>query len=396
MTFPPVSESFLRKNLRGKTTPLFIYDARIIRAAYRRLCGALPKGTGVLYAMKANPHSGVLQFMRRLGAGLDVASSGEIEKGLRAGFPASCMSFAGPGKTDAELSLAVRKGVGMIQIEAFEEAVRLNDIARRAGRKVRVGVRVNPRERAASPGMKMGGIAGPFGVDEEQLPDFFKKTASLSMLTWKGVHVYSTSQILKVSVIEAEMRRALEIALRVQKLAGGPLEMINLGGGFGIPYFEGDRALDMKELGQRLKRLFVKVQVARSFPRGRFFVESGRYLVGEAGVYLTRIVCRKVSRKKIYLVTDGGMNHHQSAAGLLGGMFRRNFKMTILGGRGRTREKVSVAGPLCTPLDLLARDIRLPMAAAGDILAVFNSGAYALTASPQEFLSHTQPKEVMR
>ncbi|HTL48282.1 MAG TPA: pyridoxal-dependent decarboxylase, exosortase A system-associated [Verrucomicrobiae bacterium] len=391
-SFEPSAKKVLRLLKKGARTPAFFYDRSVVARKYRLLASNLPSGFGILYALKANPNPELVRFIGKLGAGADIASSGELATARRGGIPAAALSFVGPGKTSEELREAIRAGVGVIHAESLEEFVRISRIAGSLRKKARVGVRVNPLREASVPGMKMGGGAKPFGVDEEILPQVFKLLGKLDHLSFRGIHVYTGSQMPGHKSILEGMKEVLKIAEKAQRLHGRPLEIINLGGGFGVPYFEGDKPLDAGEFGRGLKALMRSARTDEIFPRARFFVESGRYLAAESGLYTARILYRKLSRGKIFLVVDGGMNHHLAASGQLGNFFRKNYKMKVLG-KGAGLETVTVVGPLCTPLDLLGRDVRLARAEPGDVLGIYNSGAYAYSASPLHFLSHKLPEE---
>lgn len=387
-----MTSSGLKRFFKTHPTPAYIYDRRVIRVRYKSLADSLPRGVRILYAVKANPHKNILKLFCSLGAGFDVASGGELKSVLACGAHPAKISFAGPGKTCDEISLAISKGIGILQVESLGELAAVETIARRLGRRPRIGIRVNPAGHVQG-GVTMGGGPKPFGLDEEQLPVFFQQLRRLKAVDFAGVHIYAASQILDAGIVVRQMRHALRIAERVQKLFGKPLEIVNLGGGFGIPYSDFEKPLNMKRLKGGLRSLF-KRDAASRFPRARFEVESGRFLVGEAGVYCTQVLYRKVSRGRTFLIVDGGMNHHLAAAGLLGSVIRRNYSMKLLtSGRTGRKECVDISGPLCTPLDLIARNVRLPASKPGDILVILNSGAYGLTASPQKFLSHEPPGE---
>jgi diaminopimelate decarboxylase len=330
--------------------------------------------------------------MKKLGVGLDIASGGELEAALRAGFRAERMSFVGPGKTLEELQAALKAGVGIIQIESFGELDLIDSIGRAQKKRPRVGVRVNPISVRGRVGMMMGSGPKPFGIDEELLPEFLGELQKKKNLEFRGIHFFPSSQILDDEVVLGNFENAIRIAGEVERMYGKPLSTVNVGGGFGIPYYKNEKLFEIRRLGAGLTKLMSGTK--DQLKEARFFVESGRYLIGESGVYLTRVLYRKVSRGVTFLITDGGINHHLAASGKFGAVIRRNFDI-----RNVTRlneplaEKVHVAGPLCTPLDILAEDLFVPKTQPGDVLGIFNSGAYGLSASPVGFLSHPLPKE---
>lgn len=382
----------LAKLSRRHETPAYYYDAAVIRDRAARLSSALGGRVEILYAVKANPFPPVLRCLRRLVAGADVASEGELAAALRAGYDPRSISFAGPGKSTRELERALRAGV-TVQAESEAELDAIDSIASRSKKgRTPVGLRINPAEEAASGGMKMGGGAKPFGIDEERIPALVRRIRRSRRLLLGGVHVYAGSQILDPAVVVESFRRTLALARRAQELWGEALGFINFGGGFGIPYYEGERPLDLDALRSGLAGVFA---AAPPDPSTRCWAESGRYLVGEAGAYVTRVLVRKRSRGKTFLVVDGGMHHHLAASGNLGAVLKKNFPVAVLDRPGPARERVTVAGPLCTPLDTLARDVKLPVMRPGDRLAVLQSGAYALSASPVGFLSRPAARERM-
>ena len=373
-------------------TPFYAYDRELLRGRVAELCAALPASVKLHYAMKANPMPAVVGLMARLVDGIDVASGGELRVALDAGADAREISFAGPGKRESELRQAVASRV-LVNVESMREVFLLGAISNELGLPARVAVRVNPDFELKGSGMKMGGGPKQFGVDVEDMPALLKEVAGAG-LGFEGFHLFAGSQNLHAeSICEAQLK-SYQLALRLADSASGPLRFLNLGGGFGIPYFPGEKRLDLRLIGDNLAAL---VERARTdMPEVSFVIELGRYLVGEAGVYVTRIVDRKVSRGQVFLVTDGGLNHHLSASGNFGQVIRKNYPLTI-GNRAEAveRERASVVGPLCTPLDLLGDRMELPVAQVGDLVVVYQSGAYGASASPQGFLGHPQCVEVL-
>ena len=373
-------------------TPFYAYDRAHLRERVARLRAALPNGIKLHYAMKANPLPALVCFMAPLVDGIDVASAGELKVALDAGADPHEVSFAGPGKREAELRQAVASRV-LVNVESMREVRLLGAIARELGLPARVAVRVNPDFELKGSGMKMGGGPKQFGIDVEDVPALLAEAADLG-LAFEGFHLFAGSQNLRAeSICEAQLK-SYELALRLAELAPAPVRFLNLGGGFGIPYFPGENPLDLAPIGENLHRL---VERARTeLPEVSLVIELGRYFVGEAGVYVTRIVDRKVSRGQVFLVTDGGLNHHLSASGNFGQVIRKNYPVAIGNRLGSTElEKASVVGPLCTPLDLLADRMELPVAQVGDLAVVFQSGAYGASASPQAFLGHPPCVEVL-
>jgi diaminopimelate decarboxylase len=373
-------------------TPFYAYDRALLDARVAELRRALPEAVGLHYAMKANPMPALVAHMTRLVDGIDVASGGELRIALDAGAKPTETSFAGPGKSVSELEQAVAAGI-LINVESLRELPILADAARASGARARVAIRVNPDFELKTSGMKMGGGPKQFGVDVEQVPEMLDRIGGLDLI-FEGFHVYAGSQNLVAESICDAHTRSYELVRRLASLAPKPVRTLNLGGGFGIPYFPGERKLDITAIGAHLATLVERAR--RDLPHARIVIELGRYLVGEAGLYVCRVIDRKVSRGHVFLVTDGGLHHHLAASGNFGQVIRKNYPVAV-GNRmaDTTLERVSVVGPLCTPLDLLAEQVELPRAEPGDLIVVFQSGAYGATASPQAFLSHPPALEVL-
>lgn len=373
-------------------TPFYAYDRSLLRARVVQLRGVLPKGIKLHYAMKANPMPAVVGLMAGLVDGIDVASAGELKVALDAGADPLEVSFAGPGKRDAELRQAVASRV-LINVESFREVAALEVISGELSLPARVAVRVNPDFELKGSGMKMGGGPKQFGVDAEQIPALLADIGRAG-LAFEGFHLFAGSQNLRPeSICEAQLK-SYELAVRLAQDAPLPVRFLNLGGGFGIPYFPGEQRLDLAPIGENLARL--SQRALSELPEASFVIELGRYLVGEAGVYVARVVDRKISRGQVFLVTDGGLHHHLSASGNFGQVVRKNYPVMIGNKVNSTQmETSSVVGPLCTPLDLLADRMSLPVAEIGDLAVVFQSGAYGASASPQGFLGHPACVEVL-
>ena len=373
-------------------TPFYAYDRSLLRQRVAMLKATLPASIKLHYAMKANPMPAVVGLMAGLVDGIDVASAGELKVALDAGVDPAEISFAGPGKRDVELRQAVAARV-LINVESMREVTALAPISRELGLPARVAVRVNPDFELKGSGMKMGGGPKQFGIDVELVPEMLVRIQDAG-LAFEGFHLFAGSQNLKAESICEAQQKSYALALRLAQACPQPVRFLNLGGGFGIPYFPGEQPLDLAPIAANLADLAERAR--RELPLAQLVIELGRYLVGEAGVYVTRIIDRKVSRGQVYLVTDGGLHHHLSASGNFGQVVRKNYPVTI-GNRADAaqRETASVVGPLCTPLDLLADRMHLPAAGEGDLVVVFQSGAYGASASPQAFLGHPACVEVL-
>ena len=374
-------------------TPFFVYDRGLLTARIAHLRKHLPKEIALHYAIKANPMPAVVQHLRGLVDGFDVASASEMRVALDTTMPPAQVSFAGPGKTAAELAQAVAADI-TIEAESVHELEVLATVAERSGRKPRVALRINPDFEVKGSGMRMGGGPAQFGIDAEQAPEALRALKRLG-LGFVGFHIFAGSQNLRGDLLQDIQARTIELAIRLGEQAPGPVRHLNIGGGFGIPYFPKDIPLDIAPIGAKLAELIAK-RVKPALPEAQLIIELGRYIVGECGLYVSRIIDRKISRGEIFLVTDGGLHHQLAASGNFGQVIRRNYPVAIGNRMDATpSETASIVGCLCTPLDLLADKAELPKAEIGDLVVVFQSGAYGLTASPTAFLSHPAPVEVL-
>jgi diaminopimelate decarboxylase len=378
---------------RVGVTPFFAYDRRLVTERVQTLRDVLPARLRLSYAVKANPMAAVVQHLSGLVDAFDVASALEMQIALDTRMPASQVSFAGPGKTDAELRQAVAAGV-TIELESATEAARVVRRGEELGVRPRVAIRVNPDFQVKGSGMRMGGGPQQFGVDAEQVPTLLEDLA-VADVEFLGFHVFAGSQNLSAAILCDAQRRTVDLVLALADKAPSPVRYVNLGGGFGIPYHEKDGPLDLGAVAENLAGL-VEGPLAAELPDAKVVIELGRYLVGESGVYVTRVVDRKVSRGRTYLVVDGGLHHQLAASGNLGQVIRRNYPVA-LGNRldEPADDLATVVGCLCTPLDLLGDNVTLPRAEVGDLVVIFQAGAYGLTASPTAFLGHPSPPEIL-
>jgi diaminopimelate decarboxylase len=374
-------------------TPFFAYDRALLTGRIAQLRAALPTDVKLSYAIKANPMPAVVQHLSSLVDAFDVASAREMSVALDTPMPADRVSFAGPGKTPAELRQAVAAGV-TVELESETEAARVAELADQLGVRPRVAVRVNPDFQVKGSGMRLGGGPQQFGVDAEQVPALLKQLATYDVDV-QGFHVFAGSQNLHADILCESQRRTVELVLRLAEHAVDPIRYVNLGGGFGIPYFEKDTPLDIGPIGANLAEL-LDGSLRPALPQARVTIELGRYIVGECGVYVTRVLDRKVSRGRTYLVVDGGLHHQLAASGNFGQVIRRNYPLAVATRMDRpATERFTVVGCLCTPLDLLGDNVLLPDADIGDLVVICQAGAYGLTASPTAFLSHPEPAEVL-
>lgn len=376
---------------RVGATPFYAYSRSILEARARTLRAQLPAGVHLHYAIKANPMPAVVQLLSQFTDGLDVASGREMRVALDTGVSPSLISFAGPGKSEAEISQAVAAGV-TLNLESERQLDQALAAGHRLGVAPQLALRVNPSFELKGSGMKMGGGAKPFGIDEARIPALAARIEA-DGLALVGFHIYSGSQNLNAAALIEAQRLTVELGLKLAGALRSGVRWINIGGGFGVPYFPGDKPLDTSVV---LDALAPMAQAARASADAHLVIELGRYLVAPAGVYVCRVIDRKVSEGQVFLVVDGGLHHHLAASGNFGQVIRKNYPVAIGTAMGRAQCAVqSVVGPLCTPLDLLGDRMSLPLADVGDLVVVFQSGAYGPSASPTRFLSHPEPLEVL-
>ena len=377
-------------------SPLYVYDAGLLRRNYRALAEAVKGFAEVYFSIKANPNPGVAAVLVAEGAGLEIASGSEYVLARQAGCRPERLLFAGPGKSIAELDLVIENGIAEIHLESFEEITDVAALARAKGRRVPVAIRVNPGEAAQGGAMRMGGKPTAFGFDEETLDDVVAAVLAHPELHLSGLHLFAGTQVLDAAVLIAQWRYGLALGARLAARLGRPLERLDLGGGLGIPYHAGDPSLDLAALADGAKILAAEAAREPGLRGTAILIEPGRFLAGPAGVYLARVRAAKTSRGQRFLVTDGGMHHHLAASGNLGQVIKRDYPIVAA---TRMNEPAtgtaSVVGPLCTPLDTIGRQVALPDLVAGDAVAVLQSGAYGLSSSPVGFLGHPMPAEIL-
>lgn len=374
-------------------TPLFVYDMAVVEAQVRALRDAMPSALSIHYAVKANPYAPLLERMAKLVDGFDVASGGELTRALEAGMDAAHISFAGPGKRDDELTVAIDSGA-TINLESEGEARRAVVLAEQRGKTPKLAVRVNPDFDLKGSGMRMGGGAKPFGVDAERAAALARWVIEAGA-EWRGWHIFAGSQALGADALIETQAATVGLATRLSDEVGVTPPLVNLGGGFGIPYFPGDERLDVRPIGEALGSLIERREDI--LKTSEFAMELGRWLVGEAGVYLTRVVDVKKSLGETFVVVDGGLHHQLAASGNFGTVVRRNYPLAVANrfGEAPAQEAVTVVGCLCTPIDRLGDKVALPPMAEGDLIAIFAAGAYGASASPSAFLGHPPALELL-
>jgi diaminopimelate decarboxylase len=372
-------------------TPLYVYDAGMLKETYRRVRRMLHPGIDIFYSAKANPNISVCSLFRSLGAGIEVSSQAELVTALRAGADPGHVMFLGPGKSAEELRACAAAGIHAIVCESLEELAAIDRLRPPAG--TQVILRVNPAFSAKGSQLSMGGKPRQFGIDEELLHSAAGALADLRHVQVSGVHAYLGTRILAAEDIVSNTRGVLRVAAGLSEVLGFPLRTVGIGGGFGVPYFEGEKELDLQEAAGGINEAVAEF-LAR-YPGAQVITELGRYLAGWAGTYIVRARYVKRSRNEWFVVADGGTNHHMAAVGV-GSFVKRNFPV-----RSLTRylapadHRYNITGPLCTPNDVIARQAELPEVRPGDLIGVERSGAYGPSASPVLFLSHGHPAEVI-
>lgn len=371
--------------LNELATPCYVYDLNEIQERITQLKKDLPANVAVYYAVKANSNLHLLKALRNNIAGLDLSSGGEYEQAMLAGYEPQNFSFAGPGKTETELEIVLKSGCGSLSAESFDDLIRIDTVAQKIKRLASVSLRINPEKPNEHFAMKMGGKPTQFGFDEEELNTLpaLKNTAII------GLHIYAGTQSLSAAGLAENFENIFTLADKLSKKLKIDLKQLNIGGGFGIDYFTGQEPLDIQAVCSALSKK------AAQYPSLKIILELGRYLVAPAGYYLCQVLNIKKSRGKTFVIVNGGMHHNQSAAGNLGQVIKKNYKITNLSHPKSEKLRVELTGCLCTPLDTLAVNLELPTPQIGDVLCIHNSGAYGYTASPLLFLGHPTPPEYL-
>ncbi|MGX5175240.1 pyridoxal-dependent decarboxylase, exosortase A system-associated [Aliikangiella sp. IMCC44653] len=377
---------------RAGQTPFYAYDRSVIATKVHQLRKQMPPQLKLHYAIKANPMPALVGFMNSLVDGLDVASGNELNIALNSGINSTKVSFAGPGKSLKELRMAVATH-STVNVESFTELARLRDISDDIGIRARVAIRVNPDFELKGSGMKMGGGAQQFGIDAEQVPKALQLVADYG-LHYRGLHIFTGSQNLNQDAILMAHQGIFQLAEKLQQSAHSKMETLNIGGGLGIPYFTGETPINLTAIGEQLNELID--QYAEKLDHCEIAMELGRYLVGDCGIYVAEITDIKQSRGTTFAIVNGGLHHHLAASGNFGQVIRKNYPVAIANKMNHAvGGPVQIVGPLCTPLDILAHKYQLPEPEIGDLVVIYQSGAYGYSASPKDFLDHPKPGQIL-
>jgi len=378
-------------------TPCYVYFMEDIAARCEALRQVFAQRFKISYAVKANPNVGLLQRLRAHVDALDISSAGEMQRALRAGWQPQRLSFTGPGKRAQELVAAVTQGIGHIVVESVPEARTVSQIAGACGTQQDILVRLAPRHIPRGFGLNMAGKPSQFGIDEEDLDGAFAALKTLPNLRIRGCHIYSGTQCLDADALVEHFEICCELFRQcVTRHALTPPVLV-FGSGFGIPYYPGQEAFDLGHLAARVHPVLDVLLQDDRLRHAVCMLETGRYLVGEAGIFVTRVIRIKVSRGTRIAICDGGMHHHLAACGHLGTVVHRNYRIFKVNASVDADDTATydLVGPLCTPIDTLGHAVELPALDEGDLIGLHCSGAYGLTASPMHFISHPPPKEIV-
>jgi diaminopimelate decarboxylase len=383
-----VADGVALEEIAGKhPTPLYVYSAAAVRTKYRLLKDRFPS-FDICYSLKANPNPAVCEVLVRVGAGAEVSSAAELATALAAGFARDSIVYVAPVKVPADIERALTSGIHAIVVDSAQELEIIEQQAARLGRSARVLLRINTKE--TQPEAKEIMVGGPskFGFDEERV---VAELAGLKLERARiaGIQVYSASQVLDNVWLGTHIEYVLKLARRLSRELGFRLETVDFGGGFGVPQSEGDTELDLAGLAEAVAAPLGEFRAEN--PNCRLLFESGRYLAAEAGVFVTRIVRVKESRGRVFAICDGGMNAFSRPV-----FMRIQHPVRLLNRLDeQATAQVDVCGPICTPLDCIARDAYLPMPKAGDLVGLVNAGAYGYTMSLLHFMSRGHPAELL-
>ncbi|AJE85965.1 diaminopimelate decarboxylase [Streptomyces albus] len=375
-------------------TPAYVYDSAVLREGYTQLRGLLPAAVDIFYSLKANPNVSICGVLNRLGAGAEISSLVELRTALRAGVLPRDIIFLGPGKTTAELEACLEAGIHAVVCESLEELRLLDRLAADRGLAgVGAMLRVNPEFHTKGSGLAMGGKPRQFGIDTALLRAAAPTLAGLRAVRVRGLHAYMGTRFLNHADVVHNTAEILRTSEELARELGITLDTLDFGGGLGIAYFDNEKDLDVEALAAGLRE--VVEPFAARFPDCRLIMELGRFLTAPAGTYVTRALYVKESMGEQFVVADGGTNHHMAAVGI-GSFVKRNFPIASLTRyHAAATEEYTLAGPLCTPNDVIGKRVALPPVRAGDLIGVERSGAYGPSASPVNFLSHGHPAEVL-
>lgn len=368
-------------NLYG--TPAYVYDSLQIISNIENIRNGIGTKPKLFYSVKANPNRHLLKFIDKYVDGMEICSVGEFINALEVGISAERMIFVGPGKREDELKFVIAQNIGCIVIESIQELEIVNHLADK--QKVRVALRINPKMTVVGERLNMSGTSTQFGMDEDSVFSVLRNNKYENLL-FEGIHFYFGTQQLDGNILNQQFMYAIEIFKKIIEIV--PLKYVDFGGGFGVPYYENEELFNFELLREWRDMIHSSL-----FEQYDVYIESGRYIVANCGFFLSRVLYTKQINKRKFAIIDGGMNNHFSLA-CIGRLLKRDFPVSVIND-SKCLELVSIVGPLCTPVDSIASNVMLPTIKPRDIIVIKNSGAYGYTYSPQLFLSHPTPIELL-
>lgn len=378
-------------------TPAYVYSMHQICDRASALRGAFGDRFALSYAVKSNPNTTILERMQDCVKTLDISSIGEMHRAHRAGWASDKLSFTGPGKRPQEITDAIQHNVREIVVESIQEAETVDAIARSMKKTQHVLIRINPIKMPRGFGVHMAGKPSQFGIDEEDLQSACAAILRLPNIKVEGFHIFSGTQCLDADAIVDNYEIFIDIFKKSADMFGITPRKLIFGSGLGIPYYESDVPLDLNAIANRVNPLLDALLLTNKFQNTQLVLELGRYLVGEAGLFITSVIAKTHSRGRTICICDAGLNNHLAACGHLGTVIHRNYRMFKVSDSApnATEDVVEIVGPLCTTIDTLGHNVTIKQLEVGDVIAIENSGAYGLTASPIHFISHGAAKEVL-
>lgn len=389
-----LTETFIKEIVEKNRTPIYLYDCQRIRENITNLIQALPKESCLYYSMKANPLLGVCQCVKQYILNIEVSSVGEMRGALKAGFLNENILFSGPGKRCEELFKAVSEDV-KINVESIQEIKIIIKVCESISKKAKLMVRINPKIANNSDGIKMSGLPSQFGIDYSEIEEAIRIIVASQWLVLVGFAIYMGSQILNADTIVLNTDKIMKLCIELKKRYSLRIKELDVGGGFGVSYYD-EKQLNLNVLKSGLNSLLQRhgndmIDIKISF-------ESGRYLLANSGFFITKVLYVKKSKERTYIICDGGFNNV-----LLASFFtkevRGNFPIELIKNEPKIISndifEYYISGPLCSPADLMGIKVSLPSVQKGDYILIRNVGAYGLTYSSTNFISHPIPAEIL-
>jgi diaminopimelate decarboxylase len=373
-----INDKIISNLIEKYNTPLYLYDKNIIKKQFDIIKKSNAK---IFYSIKANPFDDILKFFDGLGTFFEAVSIGELKKLLKNNIPLSKAIFVGPAKTKEELKFAIKNNIFIIVIESLNEFKIVKKLSQKYNKQINLLIRVNPNIRSGGT-VNMSGIT-QFGLEEKIIIDILsQKYQNINIL---GLHFYLGTDILDKNFIIKNTKEIIKISEKIAKKSKYKIRNIDIGGGFGVAYYESDNDLE-KSVFEELNNIF------NQNDRFNFFIESGRFLTAKSGIFITKVIDIKINFSQKFVLLNGGTNFFAIHNKSMGFKFA---PIRVFNKKNEDLEKVTLVGNLCTTIDILAKDIYLPKIQIGDYILFYQAGAYCYSASPILFLSHKLPKEVL-